>query len=619
MSANPVTSERTEPGHAPQSPAERSWRLHDARAGRIGPTKQRVGDGPDKRVWLSPNRDVGGYDVADLVYRPTEPPSGAEIVVVEGEPAADAVVAVGFHAVSFGSSSVRPSAAARAVLRAHPVVVWPDADRPGRTFASDLIKALEQDGATSVRLVEPDSDVESGWDAADADPGTIDTLIRTARRIDMLPPESIPASGTSTSTRSGARLIRMADVVPERVDWLWPSRIPLGKLTVLDGDPGLGKSTISIDLAARVSTGRAMPGEVATRPAAGVVLLSAEDGLADTIRPRLDAAGGDATQVVALAAVVGENGVERLPSLPIDLARLEAAIVENEAILVIVDVLMAFLDGAINAHRDQDVRGALAQLAAVAERTGAAVVVLRHLNKSSGGPAIYRGGGSIGIVGAARSALVVGLDPEDAERFVLAVTKANLARLAPSLTYRIVDQDGVGRIAWEGESNLTAAQLLAMPTSADERTALDDAKDVLREILVNGPIAAKDAQREARDAGVSDATLRRAKDALGVVAQKVGGRFDSAAGEGQHWQWSLPEGAQETLKALNPGVWTSSANREHLQETEAPAPTALRPVPEPASSATIDCPESKFTAHQTSHRQVPGGWVCDACREGSAS
>jgi hypothetical protein len=365
----------------------------------------------------------------------------------------------------------------------------------------------------------------------------------------------------------------MAEVVPERVGWLWPGRIPAGKLTILDGDPGIGKSTISIDLAARVSTGRPMPGDTTSRPSAGVVLLSAEDGLADTIRPRLDAAGADATRVVALVAIIKADGIERLPSLPGDLAPLEGAIRAHDAALVIVDVLMAYLDRAVNTHRDQDVRGALAQLAAVAEHTGAAILVLRHLNKSTGGPAIYRGGGSIGIIGAARSALVVGRDPDDETRMVLAVSKANLAPTASSLAYRIVDRDGVGAIEWGEPTAHSAADLLAARSeaTADERTALDDAKDILAEFLAKGPVSAQEARAEARSAGVANRTLDRAKAALRVVARKVG-----RPGEpGQRWEWALPEGRQELPKHANLEEWRTSAQVGVLQHV----PDAVPPEP----------------------------------------
>ena len=386
-----------------------------------------------------------------------------------------------------------------------------------------------------------------------------------------------------------SRIVRLSDVEPERVGWLWAARIPLGKVTILDGDPGLGKSTIALDLAARVSTGRPMPGERTAHPAAGVVLLSAEDGLADTIRPRLDAAIADVSRIVALTAV-STGGEDRLPTLPGDLDRLEAAIVAHDAALVIIDVLMAYLDGAVNAHRDQDVRGALAPMAAMAERTGAAILVLRHLNKSSGGPAVYRGGGSIGIVGAARSALVVGCDPDDETRMVLAVTKANLAPLAPSLAYRIVDHDGAAEIAWEGGSTLTAAQLLAVRAveSDEDRGALGEAEDVLREILAHGPVSAKEGRSQAREAGISDRTLNRAKSALGVLAQKVGRPAES----GQRWEWTLPEVRQETPKASNPGEWRSSANLGVLRDGPL---TPARTCPtcrheHPAGTTCAQCP-----------------------------
>ncbi len=421
------------------------------------------------------------------------------------------------------------------------------------------------------------------------------------------------AAGVGPGGRaSRSRIVRLGDVKPERVEWLWPARIPLGKLTILDGDPGLGKSTISVDLAARVSTSRPMPGETTARPSAGVILMSAEDGLADTIRPRLDAAGADVSRVVALVGIVAGDGTERLPTLPGDLAPLEAAIVENGAALVVVDVLMAYLSADVNAHRDQDVRGALAQLAAVAERTGAAIVVLRHLNKSAGGPAVYRGGGSIGIIGAARSALVVGRDPDDEERFVLAVTKANLAPLAPSLAYRIVDRNGSGAIEWAGVTTHTAAQLLAVQSAEadDDRGALGEAEEVLLTILAEGPVPVKLVQREAREAGIADRTLRRATEALGVIRRKVGKPGES----GQRWEWSLPEGGQETPKVANPAGWSSSANLGHLRAEEV---VDDDPPPEPPGDPTtayvapIRCDE--YQAHQSFHRRVGGGWVCDAC------
>jgi RecA-family ATPase len=160
----------------------------------------------------------------------------------------------------------------------------------------------------------------------------------------------------------------LSEVEPEQVEWLWPGRLPLGKLAVLDGDPGLGKSVVTLDVAARLSVGLELPDGQPCEPA-GVVLLSAEDGLRDTIRPRLDAAGADSERIFALSTVVEAKGGERMISLTKDLTVIERAIERVEAGLVVVDPLTAFLSEKTDSHKDQDVRRALAPLAALAERT----------------------------------------------------------------------------------------------------------------------------------------------------------------------------------------------------------------------------------------------------------
>lgn len=237
---------------------------------------------------------------------------------------------------------------------------------------------------------------------------------------------------------TGPEVICLAHVKPERVSWLWPGYLPLGKLVVIDGDPGVGKSVLTLDLTARVTTGSQMPD--GSQPVKGAVLiLSAEDGLADTIRPRLDAAGADPAQVITITGItaVDEDGKDftRPVSIPADLIDIEKVITEHGVVLVVIDVLMAYLGGDVNSHRDQDVRRALSPVAAMAGRTKCCVVVLRHLNKASGTSAIYRGGGSIGIGGAARAVFIAGIDPEDdsGTRHVLASVKCNLSAEPSSL------------------------------------------------------------------------------------------------------------------------------------------------------------------------------------------
>ncbi|MCC6642288.1 MAG: AAA family ATPase, partial [Deltaproteobacteria bacterium] len=301
------------------------------------------------------------------------------------------------------------------------------------------------------------------------------------------------------------------------------------------GDPGLGKSSVTLDLAARVTTGRAMP-DGSPGASGGVVLLSAEDGLADTIRPRLDAAGADVSRVVALASIRLDTG-ERMPELPLDLAAVEAAIERVSAVLVVVDPLMAYLGPETNSYRDQDVRRALAPLAALAERSGAAVLVVRHLRKSSGGPATHAGGGSIGIIGAARSGLLVARDPEDDDRRILAPTKSNLGPPAASLAYRIVPAGDAAAVEWLGVTDHSAADLLAAAAAADseERHAGAEAREWLGGLLLDGPVPAAEAQRRARADGIADRTLRRAREALGVVIRRRGW------GPGSVVTWALPD------------------------------------------------------------------------------
>ncbi|HEY7340346.1 MAG TPA: AAA family ATPase [Ktedonobacterales bacterium] len=340
----------------------------------------------------------------------------------------------------------------------------------------------------------------------------------------------------------------LASEVEERqVSWLWKGRIPLGAITLLDGDPGLGKSLITLDLAARVTRGREMP-DGTDGVDGGVVLLSAEDALAATVRPRLAAAGADLDRVEMMRGVTlyGSSGAtnptqRRDVLLPRDIREIERLIWQVEARLVVIDPLMAYLDLKVNSWRDQDVRRALAPLAALAERTGAAILVLRHLNKATGMNAIYRGGGSIGIVAAARSGLLVAKHPDDPEhQRVLAATKSNLGPSLPSLSYRITtswDSEGIPWIEWQGECALSAEQALAAPQPEQDgarSSKLEEAVEWLHTKLAKGPVLGRVVERAARGAGISDATLRRARGRLPIYIQRTG------FGADMYTWWSLP-------------------------------------------------------------------------------
>ena len=356
--------------------------------------------------------------------------------------------------------------------------------------------------------------------------------------------------------------ILLSEVKPGKVEWLWENRMPQGKLTMLDGDPDLGKSLLTLEIAARVSKGEPLPGN-GVGVSGGVVILTAEDGLADTVVLRLIAAGADRGRIVALPYAPEYASQKTVSNIPVDIPTIMEAIERVGAKLVIVDVLMAYLPGQINTYRDQDVRLALAPLAQLAARTGVAVICIRHLTKAPGGNPLYRGGGSIGIIGAARAGLLVARDPDNPDLMVLARNKGNLGKPWSSLSYRIaeteiLDESGkrikTPRIEWVGESHQTADSLLAATAGdEEERGALAEAKDFLREELAKGRQPQKELKAAARKGGIKDATLRRAKVALGVKSGKDG--FES------EWHWELPNIPKSAEDAHIHGMSTFGGNR----------------------------------------------------------
>lgn len=387
------------------------------------------------------------------------------------------------------------------------------------------------------------------------------------------PSPSLPASGSRAQEIQEPGVL-LSEIEPETVQWLWESRVPQCKLTVLDGDPGLGKSTVTLDIAARMSQGLPMPDGSEGIGTAGVVILSAEDGLADTIKPRLLTAGADCSRVLALTEVLdAETGNMRPPVIPDDIETIKRAIERVKAKLIIIDPLMAFLSGEVRSNRDQDVRRALHQIANLAESTGAAVLVVRHLNKSGGGNALYRGGGSIGIIGAARSGLLVAKDPDDENRRVLASIKSNLCKPPESLSFHLEDCDGVARVVWDGTSPHTADALLACANDQD-KGALEEAEEILTDILSDGPVAVEDATKQARAAGIADRTLRRAKVSLNVISRKLGG-------PGTPWVWELP-------KMANPEGGSNTSNLGHLTGNEQNHSSELESTPEILSEKPKD-------------------------------
>ncbi|OGL81168.1 hypothetical protein A3B21_02670 [Candidatus Uhrbacteria bacterium RIFCSPLOWO2_01_FULL_47_24] len=346
-----------------------------------------------------------------------------------------------------------------------------------------------------------------------------------------------------------ALIRRLSDIQPEEIQWLWPERIALGKLTLLSGDPGLGKSLLTTTLAAYISKGFLWPIDKAEAPVGDVLLLSAEDDAADTIRPRLDAAQANCDKIHVLESIQEVNAegetTRTMFSFRKDLQAIEELLQSLPACkLVAIDPVSAYLDGT-DSHKNADIRALLAPLADLAARHNVAVVMVSHLNKNSGGNAMYRTMGTLAFVAAVRAAYIVTKDQENPARRLFMPVKNNLAKDIGGLAYSIITaENGAPVIVWESEPvSITADEALAIPEQNEEHTATDEAIDFLRELLANGEMEATEVKKEAKQAGINDKPLRRAREKMGIKPKKA----DFSGG----WKWALPsyEDAQSAQDA----------------------------------------------------------------------
>lgn len=405
----------------------------------------------------------------------------------------------------------------------------------------------------------------------------IKAAIQAAKAV---PPVSTTPQKSNSGDPGGPELVTrcFADIKPEPVNWLWPDQIARGKLTVIAGDPGLGKSQITASLAAIVSTGGHWPVDRTPCEKGRVVFLSAEDDVSDTIRPRLDAAGADVSlchvvERVKAQARDGSGPIKRAFNLKADMELLSRMLAElGDVALVIIDPVSAYM-GDTDTHRNADVRAVLAEVSEVAGKHKSAFVVCSHLNKGESEKALQRVTGSLAFVAAARAAFLVAQDPQDEEkkRRLFVPMKNNIGPDSTGYAYRIeaVEFPGIktSRITWSGDRvTITADEALTSEGAEHERSALDAAKEFLEVELSGGTVPTKQIQKDAEDAGLKWATVRRAKTALCLKVTKAG--MDAP------WTWELP--ATNDTKMLKSAedaqakVMSTFERNEHLREPESP-------------------------------------------------
>jgi hypothetical protein len=344
------------------------------------------------------------------------------------------------------------------------------------------------------------------------------------------PAEPAPSSASAPVWRW------LKDVEREYVEWHWPGRLARGTLTLVVGDPGRGKSTAIRDVIARTTIGAAWPdGGIA--PIGNVAILSAEDAASYTIRPGIEAAGGDVSRVVVLDAVRDGQGTERVFRLDTDLPALEALIEQVRPVLVHIDPVSAYWGTRLDSYRDSDVRSVLAPLVALAERHRVAMLGTMHVGKSSDRQARHRVLGSIAFVAAARFVFAVGPDPEDETRRIFATVKSNLAKEAPALAFTLEDAGGVARAVWEAAPvpGIDADTVLAGKATPDQEDQ-SDAEHVIRGLLDGDdwPLEAGRALDAGKAHGIHERTMRRTARRLGIDIRRIG------FGKSGRWLWHRP-------------------------------------------------------------------------------
>jgi len=475
------------------------------------------------------------------------------VFIVEGEQKVDALAKWNLRATCNAQGAGKWTAEHAEYLRDADAVIIPDNDAAGRKHAEHVARSLIGIAAR-IRVLELPGLKAKGdivdWQKAGHTREEFDALDKQTPVWEAQAPRQTPEGAAL-----GLIIHRASDIKAEAVEWLWSGRIALGKQTLLAGEAGLGKSQAAIDVAAKVTTAGEWPCGEGRAPLGSALFLCAEDGIADTIVPRLMAAGADRERVHIVSAVQNQDGKGRRAfNLQADLDLLERKIAElGDVRLIVIDPISSYMGPRLDSHVNAAVRGVLEPVGELATRLRVAIVSITHPPKGTGTTAINRFIGSVAFVAAARAAFMVTRDPDDETRRLFLPVKNNLAPLGTGLAFRL-EQHIVGpedkaivasAVTWDSAPvNVSADDALRAADSGDndERATLkEDATKFLRIVLAPGPLKVAEIEREAREArlisGNNDISqakpFRAARKALGVITTK-GGMADG-------WIWALPK------------------------------------------------------------------------------
>ena len=304
------------------------------------------------------------------------------------------------------------------------------------------------------------------------------------------------------------KMIKMSDVQTQTIEWLWYPFIPYGKLTIIQGDPGDGKTTLALNIAAKLSNGKGLENEIMTQEPATIIYQTAQDGLADTVKPRLENAEADCSKIL----VIDESS--KLLSMTDE--RLEKALIQTNAKVLILDPIQAYLGGGIDMNRANEARNITKQLGMLAEKYQCAILLIGHMNKAAGNKAVYRGMGSIDFFAVARSVLLVGRVKGEPDIRAVVQIKNNIAAFGHSKAFRLSEKG----FEWLGDYEITADEVLG--GIVPKINKLEQAKQMLRKLSESSNMTqSSEIFSIADEKGISRRTLETAKKELKIKAKKI--------------------------------------------------------------------------------------------------